>query len=72
MIEHSDVTGRTFNSEDAVYFRNLVQSSFYIAHNATILDIFADSEGKMVVVFPREEHNKLLKLWMDNKKNNMD
>ena len=68
MMEISDVTGRRFNSEEAVYFRNLVQSSFYISHGATILDVFADSVGKIVFVFPRNEHDALIKEWMDNKK----
>lgn len=70
MLEHSDVTGKTFVSEEAVYFRNPIQSGFYIANGATILDVFADSENKMVVVFPRDEHKVLIKKWMDNKKNN--
>lgn len=69
MLEHSDVTGKTFVSEEAVYFRNPIQSGFYIANGATILDVFADSENKMVVVFPRDEHKVLIKKWMDNKKN---
>ena len=51
-----------------MYFRNLVQSSFYISHGATILDVFADSVGKIVFVFPRNEHDALIKEWMDNKK----
>ena len=70
MLEHSDVTGKTFVSEEAVYFRNPIQSGFYIANGATILDVFADSENKMVVVFPSDEHKVLIKKWMDNKKNN--
>ena len=69
MMEISDVTGRRFNSEEAVYFRNLIQASFYIANGATILDVFTDSAGKMVVVFPRDEHKVLLKKWMENKEN---
>lgn len=72
MLEHSDVTGKTFVSEEAVYFRNPIQSGFYIANGATILDVFADSENKMVVVFPRDEHKVLIKRWMDNKKNNIN
>jgi len=68
MLEHSDVTGKSWQSEEAVYFRNPAQSGFYIGNGATILDVFADSENKMVVVFPREDHNVLWKKWMDNKK----
>mgnify|MGYP000006669080 FL=1 len=68
MLQHSDVTGRDFYDEEAVYFRNLIQSSFYISHGATILDVFADSVGKIVFVFPRNEHDALIKEWMNNKK----
>lgn len=68
MYVTSDVTGRTYQAEDAVFFRNLIQSSFYISHNATVLDVFVDSKGKMVVAFPREEHDVLIKKWANNKK----
>lgn len=70
MREISDVTGITYELEDVVFFRNLYQSSFYIDHNATIVDVFTDSNGKLVFVFYREQHDKLIKLWLDNKKEN--
>lgn len=69
MYMTSDVTGKTYQAEDAVFFRNLVQSSFYISNGATILDIFTDSDGLLVIVFPRDEHKILIKKWVDNKKN---
>lgn len=68
MREISDVTGITYELEDVVFFRNLYQSSFYIDHNATIVDVFTDSNGKLVFVFYRDQHEKLIKLWLDNKK----
>lgn len=68
MREISDVTGITYELEDVVFFRNLYQSSFYIDNNATIVDVFTDSNGKLVFVFYREQHEKLIKLWLDNKK----
>ena len=68
MREISDVTGISYEVEDVVFFRNLYQSSFYIDHNATIVDVFTDSNGKLVFVFYREEHERLIKLWLDNKK----
>lgn len=67
MLEYSDVTGKFFHSEEAVYFRNPVQSGFYIQNGCTILDVFADSSGKIVIVFPRDEHNVMIKKWMENK-----
>lgn len=67
MLQHSDVTGKSFYSEDAVFFRNIVQAGFYISKGATILDVFADSEERIVIVFPKIEHRKLIKEWMDRK-----
>lgn len=64
----SDVTGITYENEDVVFFRNLCQSSFYIDHNATIVDVFTDSRGMLVFVFYRDQHEKLIKLWLENKK----
>ena len=68
MREISDVTGIAYELEDVVFFRNLYQSSFYIDHNATIVDVFTDSNGKLVFVFYRDQHEKLIKLWLENKK----
>lgn len=64
----SDVTGICYENEDVVFFRNLYQSSFYIDHNATIVDVFTDSRGMLVFVFWRDQHEKLIKLWLENKK----
>lgn len=64
----SDVTGIEYEMEDVVFFRNLYQSSFYVANNAKIVDVFTDSKGKLVFVFFREQHEDLIKLWLANKK----
>lgn len=64
----SDVTGIEYEMEDVVFFRNLYQSSFYIDHNATIVDVFTDSNKKLVFVFWRNQHENLIKLWLKNRK----
>lgn len=66
----SDVTGIEYEMEDVVFFRNLYQSTFYIDHNATIVDVFTDSNKKLVFVFWRNQHENLIKLWLENKKEN--
>ena len=68
----SDVTGITYENEDVVFFRNLYQSSFYVDHNATIVDVFTDSNKKLVFVFWRDHHEKLIKLWLENKKDDKE
>lgn len=69
MREVSDVTGVVYEIEDVVFFRNLYQSAFYIDHNATIVDVFTDGKGKLVFVFYKKDHEKLIKLWIENKEN---
>ena len=64
----SDVTGIEYEMEDVVFFRNLYQSSFYIDHNATIVDVFTDGNKKLVFVFWRNQHEDLIKLWLENKR----
>lgn len=66
----SDVTGIEYEIEDVVFFRNLYQSSFYVANQATIVDIFSDSKGLLVFVFYRNQHETLLKKWLANNKEN--
>ena len=66
----SDVTGIEYEMEDVVFFRNLYQSSFYVDHNATIVDVFTDSNKKLVFVFWRNQHENLIKLCLENKKEN--
>ena len=68
----SDVTGISYEIEDVVFFRNLYQSTFYIDNNATIVDVFTDSNKKLVFVFWRDQHEKLIKLWLENKKDDRE
>ena len=67
MKTESSVTGIKYESEDVVFFRNLYQSAFYVDHYATIVDIFTDGKGKLVFVFYRDQHENLIKLWLENK-----
>lgn len=69
MIEKSEVTGILYDSMDCVFFRNLYQIAFYVDHNAKIIDVFTDSKGMLVFCFLKSDHEKLIKLWMENKEN---
>jgi hypothetical protein len=64
MYTISDVTGIRYENEDAVFFRNYRQAAKYISWNAKLLDIFTDSNDKLVFVFERKTHNKLIKRWL--------
>ena len=62
MMQISDVTGRRYEAEDCVFFRNYIQSAFYIAHGCELVDIFTDSKMKLVFVFWKKEHNNMIEL----------
>lgn len=68
MKNRSEVTGIEFYDEDCVFFRNIEQSLFYMKNGCTLVDIFQDSKKYLVFVFWRDEHQKTIKKWMDNKK----
>lgn len=67
MIVISELTGKEYQDEDAVFFRNLYQSTFYVKHNCMPIDMFCDGRDKLVMVFRRDDHNRMIKKWMENK-----
>ena len=71
MLTQSELTGKWYQDEDVVFFRNLYQCCFYIQHSCMPIDLFCDGQGKLVMVFERKKHNELIKLWMANKEKGM-
>lgn len=67
MKTQSDITGLFYEDEDCVFFRNCVQSAFYIFKGAKLVDIFVDDKMKIVFVFKREDHKRLIKDWIEHK-----
>jgi len=67
MMSQSELTGKWYQDEDVVFFRNLYQCAFYVKNNCLPIDMFCDSKGKLVMVFDRQRHNELIKLWIANK-----
>lgn len=67
MKVYSEVTRKWYDADNAVFFRNVVQSGWYVMNGATILDVFADSKGMLVIAFPRDEHKVLIKEWAARK-----
>lgn len=62
----SKITGRYYKDEEHVFFRNTLQSAFYVFHGATLVDIFVDDKMKFVFVFSKVEHEKLKMLWKNS------
>ena len=64
----SNTTGIWYDPDDCVFFRNCIQSAFYLEWGATLVDLFTDSFHKLVFVFTKEDHKKYIDRWMTQKK----
>lgn len=63
MFSVSDVTGKMYDPEECVFFRNAKQSASYMLWGATLIDIFADSSKQLVFVFTKADHAKYRDRW---------
>lgn len=59
----SETTGRYYEAEDCVFFRNTLQSAFYKFYGAELIDMFVDDNMKFVFVFSKIDHERLKMLW---------
>jgi hypothetical protein len=67
----SETTGREYEAESSAFYRNLVQAAWLLSKpDAVLLDIFCDSGGKMVLVFPKELHKKYIQEWSERNRLN--
>lgn len=69
MISISELTGKPYDDEDMVHFKNYVQSAHYVAWGARLIDLYVTSDMKFVYVFSKEDHQKYKMRWgqKDNK-----
>jgi hypothetical protein len=66
MRYYSETTGKNYDTDTSVFYRNLIQAAWLLSKpDATLLDIFCDSNGKMVLVFPKELHKKYIGEWAE-------
>ena len=66
----SETTGKVFEAEEAVYYRNLIQCAFMLSKlDCVLLDIFED-KGKIVMAFPKWMHEKYIREWAERPHNN--
>ena len=63
MTTQSNITGEYYQDEDCVFFRNTLQSAFYVFRNARLVDIFVDDKMKFVFVFTKKDHERLKLEW---------
>lgn len=66
----SSATGKTFESEEAVYYRNMIQSAFMLSKfDCELLDVF-ENNGKIVMCFPKWMHKKYIGEWAERSHEN--
>lgn len=66
MITKGDTTGITYEAEDCVFFRNTLQSAYYVFCGARLVDLFVDDKMRFVFVFLKEDHERLKLLWKNS------
>ena len=66
MKSKSEITGLFYEDEDMVFFRNPLQSAFYVFYGASLIDIFVDDNMKFVFVFYKTDHERLKMLWKNS------
>ena len=59
----SEITGIYYEDEMCVFYRNYIQAAYYIEWGAKLVDIFTDSNHKLVFVFYRSDHEKYIERW---------
>lgn len=66
----SSTTGKIYEAEEAVYYRNMIQSAFMLSKvDCELLDVF-ENNGKIVMVFPKWMHEKYIREWVERSNNN--
>lgn len=73
MIIVSEITGKTYDDMDAVFYRNCIQSGWMLSHSdVNLLDLFTDSNMKLVFVFDKKSHRKYIGEWVERQKQNQE
>lgn len=68
----SSTTGKIFEAEEAVYYRNMIQSAFMLSKiDCELLDVF-ENNGKIVMCFPKWMHEKYIREWAERPRQNKD
>lgn len=68
----SETTGKIFEAEEAVFYRNMIQSAFMLSKpDCILLDVF-ENNGKIVMCFPKWMHEKYIREWAERSRDNKD
>ena len=62
----SETTGRAYIDEDCYFFKNPLQSAFYMKNGAELQDIFVGGDNKFVYVYKKSDHQRLKIKWRNS------
>ena len=63
MKVYSETTHLEYESEDAIFYRNVIQGAWMLSHSdCELLDVF-ESGGKLVLAFSKDSHKRYIKEW---------
>ena len=66
MIQYSEVTGKYYETNETVFYRNILQAAFMMSKPDMVLyDLFTDSNGMLVFCFPKALHKQYIQEWHD-------
>jgi hypothetical protein len=68
----SEITQKSYDDSDMVFFRNIQQSIAYIDLGAKVYDVFVDSQKKLVFCFSKEDHDRFKSVWGTKENNGMN
>ena len=65
MYVTSDITGKTYVTENVHFFRNPTQSAHYVSWGGSdvLVDLFVDGQNKFVYVFDKSTHDMFKDRW---------
>lgn len=70
MKVYSSTTGKIYEAEEAIYYRNMIQSAFMLSKiDCELYDVF-ENNGMIVMVFPKWMHKKYIREWSERSHEN--
>lgn len=68
----SSTTSKTYDVEESIAYKNMLQSAFMLSkYDCELLDVY-ENRGKITMVFPRWMHEKYIREWAERPRQNKD
>lgn len=64
----SEITGQWYDPDEMVFYKNPLQSAYMLEWGEKLVDIFTDSDHRLIFVFTRDSHRRCIDKWMKQKR----